>query len=534
MKKLFALLPLLALSPTAQSSIAYGALSNFDAVNDTGQIAYGFEIEIDGIHSTAIGGTYSWNHYGVPKISEDNSNPANPKVFIRYEATSPSGFTTGFTNVPTVAIAPTGGHLCTNPYVNEGCEHFGVGVYSSGATAYKYNWLVKDATGNVVLGPAVNVGAPVYVYQPPIFAQPPVIIPNPKPNLPPIVQKPAIVDFPAQVVAVIPAPVVPIPPAKQFGEPSWVKVIKTTAHNDRVLALEELVGDDKDGDHHPDWTNGEPDEVESEWYLLQKNNKHNGKKDELAGKADDMDDGRKIVTRRYEFYEYVGPAKTIDVETGEAMCDAVQTDPNNPNHIPVGNGIDTVGVTQNNPDNPDETKKIDVDCSQYQIVGAYRGAQMGEFNAIAPLSLINDIQSGNVHQAFPQRAVVFGGNTPYETTVTGKLPNGLSIDSATGVLSGVPTKVGIFNFTVDATDADQSMVSNFGTGGYIVKVTGPGDVDGDFDIDSADLAVIKAKYGQNVLRTDPANLNGDLKINLLDYRKAASLCTKPRCALVTP
>ena len=533
MKKLFALLPLLVLSPTAQSSTAYGALSNFDAVNDTGQIAYGFEIEIDGIHSTAVGGTYSWNHYGVPKIREDNSN-ANPKVFIRYEATSPSGFTTGFTNVPTGAIAPTSGHSCTNPAVNDGCEHFGVGVYSAGATAYKYNWLVKDATGKVVLGPAVNVGAPVYAYRPPVFIQAPVIIPNPVPNLPPIVQQPAVVEFAAQVVAAIPAPVVPIPQSdkKRFGEPSWVKVIKTKTHNDNVLALEELVGEDKDDDDHPDWTNGEPDEVESEWYLLQTNNKDKDKKAELAGKADDMDDGRKIVTRRYEFYEYVGPAETIDVENGEAMCDAVQTDPI---QGIVGNGIDTVGVTQNDPDNLSETKTINVDCSQFQLVGAYRGAQMGEFNAIAPLSLINDIQSGNVRQAFPQRSVVFGGNTPYKTTlVVGKLPDGLRIDSATGVLSGVPAKVGIFNFTVEATDTDGSVVNNIDKGGYAVKITGPGDVDGDFDIDSADLAVIKAKYGQNALRTDPANLNGDLKINLLDYRKAASLCTKPRCALVTP
>jgi hypothetical protein len=528
MKKLFALLPLLVLSPTAQSSTAYGALSNFDAVNDTGQIAYGFEIEIDGIHSTAVGGTYSWNHYGVPKIREDNSNAANPKVFIRYEATSPSGFTTGFTNVPTGAIAPTSGHSCTNPAVNDGCEHFGVGVYSAGATAYKYNWLVKDATGKVVLGPAVNVGAPVYTYQPPVFA-PPVIIPVP--NLPPIVQQPAVVQFAAQVVAVIPAPVVPIPQSdkKRFGEPSWVKVIKTTAHKERVLALEELVGEDKDGDDHPDWTNGVPDEVESEWYLLQTNNKGKDKKAELASKADDIGDGRENVTRRYEFYEYAGPAETIDGENGEAMCDTVQTDPDNQDGIPEGNGIGTVDVTLSN------GGSIKVDCSQYKLVGAYRGAQMGEFNAIAPLSLINDIQSGNVRQAFPQRSVVFGGNTPYKTTlVAGKLPDGLRIDSETGVLSGVPAKVGIFNFTVEATDTDGSVVNNIDKGGYAVKITGPGDVDGDFDIDSADLAVIKAKYGQNALRTDPANLNGDLKINLLDYRKAALLCTKPRCALVTP
>lgn len=500
----------------AGASTAYGSLGNFDVVNDTGQTCHGFEIEIDDAHSTAIGGTYSWNHYGVPKIREDSSDPAHPKVFVRYEATSPSGTATGFTN-PAVpgAISPTSGHSCTNPSVNQGCEHFGVGIYAAHG-AIKYNWLIKDATGKVVTGPAVNVGVPTYTYQAPVFVQPPVIQPNPVPNLPPIVVQPAVVQFPAQVVAAIPAPVVPIPPAKQFGEPSWVKVIKTKTHKDRVLALEELVGEDKDGDNHPDWTNGEPDEVESEWHLLQTNNKGKENKAELIGNADDMADGRKVVTRRYEFYEYVGPAASIDGENGEAMCDAV-----GPDNV---TGVDTVTVTDANGND------TEFDCSSAAIVGAYRGAQMGEFNAAAPLSLINEIQSGNVGKAFPERSVVFGGNTPYVTTTSGILPNGLAIDSETGVLSGTPAKVGVFGFLVESTDTDGSIVNK----NYTVKVTGPGDVDADNDIDSADILLLRAKYGQAVAANNPADLNGDLKINLIDYRKAVSLCTLPRCALVTP
>jgi len=229
-----------------------------------------------------------------------------------------------------------------------------------------------------------------------------------------------------------------------------------------------------------------------------------------------MADGRKTVTRRYEFYEYVGTAASIDGENGEAMCDAVASD--------NVSGVDTVTVTDANGND------TEFDCSSVAIVGAYRGAQMGEFNAAAPLSLINEIQSGNVGEAFPQRAVVFGGNTPYETTTSGTLPNGLAIDSGTGVLSGTPAKVGVFNFSADATDTDGSIVNK----SYTVKVTGPGDTDRDNDIDSADIVNIKAKYGQGVAANDPADLNGDLKVNIADYRKAASLCTKRQCALVTP
>jgi len=493
---------------SAQASTAYGSLGNFDVVNDTGEVCHGFEIEVDDIHSSSIGGTYSYNHYGVPKIREDNSDPLHPKVFIRYEQPVSSGYTTGFTNPASPgSISPTNGHLCTNPSVNQGCEHFGVGIYSSSYTAVKYNWLIKNASGNLVKGPAVNVGTPNWTYQPPV------VRPNPVPNEPPIV------EFPAQVVAVIPAPVAPVPPAKKYGEPSWVKVIKTKTHKVRPLALEELVSDDKDNDGRHDWTNGEEPEVESEWKLLQTNNKGDDNKGELEGNPEDMGDhGEKIITRRYEFYAYTGGNRSIDGENGEAMCDEVNPEDNK-------TGVDTVTVSDA------LGESYDFDCSSVEVVGDYLGAQMGEFNAVAPFSMIDNIQNGRVAEGFPDRSVAYGGNSPYVTTVTqGALPNGLNIQSSTAILWGTPLKVGVFIFTVSSTDADGISASK----AYSLKVTGPGDVDGDNDIDSADLAVIKSKYGQVVPAKNPADLNGDLKVNVLDYRKASSLCTKPKCALVTP
>ena len=53
----------------AYASTAYGDLNNFDTVNDTGQECHGFEIEIEGVHSTDITYTYDWNHYGPPRIT---------------------------------------------------------------------------------------------------------------------------------------------------------------------------------------------------------------------------------------------------------------------------------------------------------------------------------------------------------------------------------------------------------------------------------------------------------------------------------
>jgi len=517
MKKIIALLPIMVLSTAAQADTAYGALGNFDVVNDTGQTCYGFEIEIDDARSTEIGGTYSYNHYGTPKIREDLTDPLHPKgkVFVTYRATVPSGTTTGFTNyAPPGTISPTQGHQCTNPSVNLGCEHFGVGIYSPTYTAVKYNWL--DANGQPFPTGIVHVATPVWTnYKAPVLQQAAVIIPNPVVNQPPIVVQPAVVDFPAQVVAKIPAPPVVIPPAKQFGDPSWVKVIKTTTHNSDHVPLEDLVGD-LDIEDKPLWANGEPAEVESEWYLLQTNNGAKPAKSELAGNADDMGDGREVVTRRYEFYAYGAGDLSIDGENGEAMCDEVGT--SDPLHPLRGMGTVTVAELGGG--------EHEFDCSAIDIVGDYQGAQMGEFNAAALFSTISDIQSGNVGEAFPQRKVLIGGDTPYETTTSGNLPNGLAIDSETGILSGTPGKVGSFQFNVAAIDHFGSKVSR----DYTLNVTGPGDVNGDFKIDSTDLNSIKARYGQAAAANDPEDLNGDLKINLLDYRKAASLCTKPRCA----
>src|SRR3990172_7666033 len=246
---------LMLVSQGAGASTAFGDLNNFDTVNDTGQVAHGFEIEIDDIRSTDITYTYNWNHYGAPRIREDNTDPAHPKVFIRYEsAKNPDGswIMTTSTLVPTQTLTPTNGHFCTDTTnYSYGCEHFGVGYYGTPKTV-KYNWLLDDGAGNLIHGPAVNVATPSFVYSPPVLVDP---------NLPP---DPGNIAQPAQVVAAIPAPVVPIPAAKQFGEPTWVKVIKTTTHNANNIALDDLVSKDSDLDGNADWQNGEPDQVETE------------------------------------------------------------------------------------------------------------------------------------------------------------------------------------------------------------------------------------------------------------------------------
>lgn len=430
-------------SQGAGASTSYGDLNNFDTVNDTGRECRGFQIEIDGARSTDITYTYDWNHYGPPRISEDNTDPANPKVFIRYEsAKNPDGTWVGTarTDVPTQPLGPTDGHYCTDPTnYTYGCEHFGVG-FNGTPRAVKYNWLHEDGTGNLALGAAVNVATPNWTYSPPVAGQP------------------------AQVIAVIPAPVVPDPAGKKFGEPSWVKVIKTTTHNAGNVALADLVSD-LDSNGNPMWQNNEPAEIETEWKLLQTNNQgEDNPKAEAQGLPDDMGDGSETVTRRYEFYKYAAAANTIDGENGEAKCDEVNptTDPNDPNYLHgLGESVsvtDANGITQY------------VNCAAQVVVGAFIGAQMAGFDAEAPLGLVDHLQDGENGVPYTPRTVVVGGDSPYSINITGgSLPLGLII-GADGVMSGTPTNGGDFSFTVEATDAKILTVSK----AYTMKVAGGG------------------------------------------------------------
>jgi hypothetical protein len=292
-------------------------------------------------------------------------------------------------------------------------------------TATKYNWLVDGGAGTLAyFGSPVSIAAPAWVYIPPAPAQP------------------------AQVVAAIPAPVVPIPAGKQYGEPSWVKVIKTTTHNANNVPLQELISDDRNGDGLADWQNREPDQVETEWKLLQANSAGNAAKDELQGGADDMGDGSENVTRRYEFYRYAAAPDTLDGENNEAMCSEVYPtiDPSDPQYL---HGVgDQVAVTDANGDT------YYVNCAAQVVVGNYIGAQMAGFDAEAALGLIDHLQEGEVGTPYTPRTVIVGGNSPYTITIPhGSLPPGLSINPADGVLSGTPTGGGDFPFTLEVTDA---------------------------------------------------------------------------------
>lgn len=404
-------------SKSTEASQAYGSINNFDTVNDTGHVCHGFEIEIEDCHTTDITYTYNYNHYGVPRFEQDDTDPTHPKCRIRWESKkNADGSWAAHTAIPSGPIAATNGHMFTNPSVNFGGEHFGVG-FRLAVGPIKYQWLIDNGAGALVHGGAVQVATPVFTYYPPV------------------------VGVAAQVQAVIQPPVPPVPPVKEFGKAVWVKEIKTTTHNNNKIKLRELVSDDPEDPNDKNWANGEPDEVEVEWRILQKkiSAADGGPNGELAAAPEDLPNGDEVVTRRYEFYKYTGPH---DEESGEAVADVVDPD-----------GLHGEGMrTYNHHMVGGEWVKVTEDMATFEVVGDFTGSQMAAVDVEAAVGLIEHVSEGRVNTPYAARTLVVEGALPFACVRDGALPAGMEFDEVTGVLSGTPTAAGTFQFRVIASD----------------------------------------------------------------------------------
>lgn len=422
----------------------FGALSNFDAVNDTSSPCNGFEIELDDIQSRDVTYTFDFQRYGMPKITEDTflvSGVSHPRTFVRWMSSydQANHVFTQTTPVAAPNFQNTGGHLCYRgmlvgsiPYDSAGCEHFGVGTLKNPSNTV-YRWMKEDPTtpGSLIAqGSPVTIPAPVWTV-------------NPVPNQPPVI---------AAVIPVPPPPaVVPVPylPNAEFGVAVWVKVFETESASEAELG--HLVADDPavPGNLGP---TPNPDTVpEIEWQILQTDSM-NSSANELTSERQ-IGGGHDSVTRRYEFYKYVGPydinsADGANTGTNEALCAGVGAD-----GMHGGSGIVTIYDANGTPSS--------LDCSSVRVVGDYIGAQNAAANIATPLSA-NDanLVDGEVGVRYPDRPLVFGGSGgPYSIAFSGgTLPaadagNEFTLDSLTGVLNGgIPNGTGTSTFTIHATD----------------------------------------------------------------------------------
>ncbi|OGB75218.1 MAG: PEP-CTERM domain protein, partial [Burkholderiales bacterium RIFOXYC12_FULL_60_6] len=267
-----------------------------------GSTAHGFEIELEGLHSSDITDTFggagrgfptgrgfgagSVERYGSPSITEYTNGAifgTRVTYFGIYDGTS---WDFGTPTVPVGQFATpgdncwSGGGLGYN--ANTPCDHFGVGTRKN-ATKTTYTWLHDNGAGELTgANGVVSLPAPVWNVVP-------AVVPVGAPPAPPVVQ------------AVIEAPV-PENEA-QFGEAIWVKVFTTELEDE--VALEQLIGGNPVID-------GAVTEVE--WQLLQfdPGNPDSGKLE--SGYGAPVGPNAASIIRRYEFYKYAGEYNAEDHE----------------------------------------------------------------------------------------------------------------------------------------------------------------------------------------------------------------------------
>src|SRR5690606_498659 len=85
-----------------------------------------------------------------------------------------------------------------------------------------------------------------------------------------------------------------------------------------------------------------------------------------------------------------------------------------------------------------------------------------EIDIVEALSVTGTLSSPvTVNDEYSSSLVASGGFEPYTwSIVDGQLPDGLTLDTETGVISGTPTVEGTFNFTLRVTDSEGSFVDS--------------------------------------------------------------------------
>ncbi len=90
--------------------------------------------------------------------------------------------------------------------------------------------------------------------------------------------------------------------------------------------------------------------------------------------------------------------------------------------------------------------------------------------ATAPAVTTSSLAAGTQNAAYSATLAAGGGKTSYTWSVTvGTLPNGLSLNSSSGAITGTPTATGTSNFTVQVKDAN----SNTGTKALSITINPP-------------------------------------------------------------
>jgi hypothetical protein len=266
----------------AHASNIFGTLSNFDIYNTTPEPSEGAEIELEGIHSTDIGGDFPahYNNNTITEYTDAMNNFAGTR--IKYTGYNFPGAPTPGSLMPNPNPTSTNGHELT---YTAGGEHFGFWLNGAQPTATRFFWLndnngTYERIGNL----PETVPGPTWAYVPPVNV-----------GDPPVLQAVVKVPEPEDVANLRP-------------DSTWMKIFKTKLEiapgNEQQMQdlLEQLISGDP---NDPNYANIIPQgeiETESDWELLD-----GGKLPKEKVHEDAVGENDKVIIRRYEFYKYIGP-----------------------------------------------------------------------------------------------------------------------------------------------------------------------------------------------------------------------------------
>ena len=298
---------------SVHASAIYGTLSNFDIYNTTPEPSEGAEIELEGVHSSDIGGGYP-AHYSSKTILEYTDASNNfAGTRITYTGYNFNGAPTPGSLMPNLNPTSTNGHQLT---FSAGGEHFGFWLNGAQPTAQRFFWLNNNAGTYERIGNLPEmVPGPTWTYVPPA------------PGVAPVLQ--AAIQVP-----------VPEPEDAPNLRPdsTWMKVFKTKLEvapaNDQQMQelLEKLISGDPIDPNYAGIAPQSEIETESEWELLD-----GGRLPKEKMHEDELGDNDKVIVRRYEFYKYIGAVN----EDNEPI--SVWEDLNDPLHDPGMDKLDEFG-----------------------------------------------------------------------------------------------------------------------------------------------------------------------------------------------